>query len=145
VAVSTGTAGTASYCHEIAWLSSRFGLVIRFIGNFITQIVAILNRSLSRRDQCSQSRSSLLFLVTSSNSGRSFATVRAGWWQFIQIQVQVQVQVILRPAVSRPVCLGVGPPYGANHQILLLSNNWGLRAVGRPPWLEDGSVIYSYN
>jgi hypothetical protein len=31
---------------------------------------------------------------------------------------QVQVQVILRPTVSRPVSLGVGPPFWADDEIL---------------------------
>jgi hypothetical protein len=41
-----------------------------------------------------------------------------------------QVQVILRPTVSWPVCLGVGPPS---------------QVEGRPPWQVDGSAIYACN
>jgi hypothetical protein len=53
----------------------------------------------------------------------------------------VQVQAILRPTVSRPVHLGVGPTI----RFLLLSGIWGLHVVRRPPWREDDCVIYSYN
>jgi hypothetical protein len=52
-----------------------------------------------------------------------------------------QVQVILCPTVSRLVYLGVGPMT----RLLLLSEICGLHVEGRPPWREDGSVIYSYN
>jgi hypothetical protein len=47
--------------------------------------------------------------------------------------------------VSRPVRLGVRPPSVAHEHILLLLDICGLSAVGRPPWREDGSVIYLYN
>jgi hypothetical protein len=44
------------------------------------------------------------------------------------------VELNLRPTVSRPVLLGVGPPFGAHDQILhvLQSNMYFLLHVGRP-------------
>jgi hypothetical protein len=37
------------------------------------------------------------------------------------------------------------PHLGSLPRFLLMSDICGLHAVGRPPWREDGSVIYSYN
>jgi hypothetical protein len=51
---------------------------------------------------------------------------------------QVQVQVSLRPMVSWPVCLGVGPPLGPMTRILLLSNICNLHVQG--PSLTRGWV-----
>jgi hypothetical protein len=43
------------------------------------------------------------------------------WEQCTHISIRYfQVQVVLRPTVSRPVCLGVGPPCGAYDQIFFL-------------------------
>jgi hypothetical protein len=54
----------------------------------------------------------------------------------------LSLSLILRPTVSRPVCLGIKHPSGAYDQFLLLSDNCGFD-VGKWFWREDGSVIYN--
>jgi hypothetical protein len=44
---------------------------------------------------------------------------------------QVKVKVILRPTISRLVCLGIKHPCGAYDQILLLLDTYGFVDVGR--------------
>jgi hypothetical protein len=51
---------------------------------------------------------------------------------------------MLRPTVSRPVCLGIKHPSGAYDQILLLSESFGFVDVGRPLWRKDGSVVCNF-
>jgi hypothetical protein len=57
------------------------------------------------------------------------------------------VELMLWVTVSRPVCLGVGHPFGAHDQIVLFPFFCRkialLFALRRPLWRQDGSVICS--
>jgi hypothetical protein len=50
---------------------------------------------------------------------------------------------LVRPTVSRPVCLGVKPHLGPKTRFLLLSDSCGFVDVGRPLWRDNGSVVYN--
>jgi hypothetical protein len=58
-------------------------------------------------------------------------------------KVKVEVKVMLRPTVSRPVCLGINHPSGAYDQIFMTVRQLRFVDVERPLWREDGSVINS--
>jgi hypothetical protein len=50
---------------------------------------------------------------------------------------------LLRPTVSRPVCLRVKPHLWPKTRCLLPPDSCGFVDVGRPLWREDGSVVYN--
>jgi hypothetical protein len=50
---------------------------------------------------------------------------------------------MLRPEISRPVCLGVKPHLGPKTRFLLLADSCRFDDVGLPLWREDVSVVYN--
>jgi hypothetical protein len=57
--------------------------------------------------------------------------------------VDMSPSLILRPTVSRPVCLGIKHPSGAYDQIMITVRHLRFVDVGRSLWREDGSVVYN--
>jgi hypothetical protein len=58
--------------------------------------------------------------------------------------LSLSLSLMLRPMISRPVCLGIKHPSGAYDQILLLSDSCWFVDVGRSSWREDVSVVCSW-
>jgi hypothetical protein len=58
-----------------------------------------------------------------------------------------KLEFFLRPTDSRPVHLGIGPPFGAHDQIYISLLFWTEKYffffLWHPLWRENGSVVYS--
>jgi hypothetical protein len=78
------------------------------------------------------------------------------WWRYSTLPphgyyslLKLSLSLMLRPTVSRPVCLGIKHPSGLTTGFLLpygirnTSESCGFVDMGRSLWREDGSVVYN--
>jgi hypothetical protein len=60
-----------------------------------------------------------------------------------QLLSELESSLMLRPTVSRPVCLEIKRPSRAYDQIFIMSDICGFANVECSLWREDGSVVYN--
>jgi hypothetical protein len=67
----------------------------------------------------------------------------------LMTKLSLSLSLMLRPTVSRPVCLGIKHPSGLTTRFLLpyeirnTSDSCGFVDMGRSLWREDGSLVYN--
>jgi hypothetical protein len=86
---------------------------------------------------CSESRGTHDHVLLSHDTGRPATLAR------LSVKVKVKIKVLLRPTVSRSVCLGFKTPSGARNQIFI-TVSFGFVDIGLPLWREDWSDVYNY-
>jgi hypothetical protein len=57
--------------------------------------------------------------------------------------IRAETEFLLRPTVSRLVCLGAWHPSGAHDWVCITVGQLLVSWCGRPLWQEDGSMVYS--
>jgi hypothetical protein len=92
------------------------------------------------QSKCSQFVLASRCLITDPNN---VLCLRPYWLANISQLTKLSLSLILRPTVSRPVCLRIKHPSGATTRFLFLSDSCGLVDVGCFLGREDRSVVYN--
>jgi hypothetical protein len=63
--------------------------------------------------------------------------------QSFSLLLHLRLTLMLRPTVSRLVCLGIEHQSGDYNQVFIIARELRFVDVGRSLWREDGSVVYN--